>query len=668
MYYACPKCDREFGEGGFCPYDGTGLAPTDAKTVAEVAASPADNTDDLSTSPDLGSGTLAGSAVANVLRGVLDERKSERRRAPTAEGLVGAVLDGRYRVDKLIGEGGMGMVFLGTHVVIEKKVAIKVLRAEVAADEAVTKRFVQEARAASRIGHPNIVDVTDFGTTKAGLTYQVMEFLEGRTLTDLIAKVNPLPLARVLGIIAQMCRALGAAHDKGIVHRDLKPDNIFLVDRDGRDDFVKVVDFGIAKVPPREDNDEARLTQVGTVFGTPEYMSPEQASGRADVDLRADVYAVGTILYEMLVGSVPHKGETTVRTLAMQILDDPPRPREAKPDLEISDDLENVVMRALEKERDKRFQSMQELLDALEDATSKTELDLPLLLKQERISAQQVQQNQYDTIPDVDVEEEPLPSRESQAVTSVRDIARSARATGSNRAKRRSRVTDPVFLRRSGSASVPLLDPLDPEETGPIPSQRSNLGIVVVALLLVGGIVGAFLLMRRGDEEPAALASIDASGALAALGSADAQAVEVPIDASITIDTDAATKVRVTGTKNAIKNTKSNPTNTVASTKEPTNTKGTSELTPKGMIEVKVITDPDGGRLIIRGAHAGPSGTHINRKYGEERTVKCRLEGYLDGEVHVKFDGKKRTYVCELRKKRQERCVEGVKNPFFDCP
>jgi serine/threonine protein kinase len=669
---------------GFCPFDGSTLAEHSAKTIAEIGIAETDRiqkntgSDDLATRPYLGtesfgpesvppgslspealnSATLTGSAVANVLQGVLAERKN----APDA--LIGADLDGRYRIEKLIGEGGMGMVYLARHIVIEKPVAIKVLRAEVALDEAVTKRFVQEARAASRIGHPNIVDVTDFGTTKAGLTYQVMEFLEGQTLTQLIRETQPLPLARALGVIAQMARALGAAHDKGIVHRDLKPDNIFLVKRDGRDDFVKIVDFGIAKMPPQENEDEdARLTKVGTVFGTPEYMSPEQASGRVDVDLRADIYAVGTILYEMLVGRVPHKGETTVSTLAMQILDDAAPFREVKPELSVSVDLENVVMRALQKDREKRFQTMQELLDGLEEATSSTELDLPLLLKQERNSANRiVRQSQYDTVPEVDgLAAEP--EQQSEPITSVREIERSARSSLAPRQRRSSRVTDPAFLHRGSTSAVPVFDSVHSEEMQ-AETQSSRKGLIVIAaLLLVGGGVGAYAL-TRGDAEPSSVAAApvpDAQGMQAAMQPSDA-APPPPI-AEVEAPADAAPIPRTTETPR--------PRNNNGTVSEPRLT--TPVLSPVGPVltgdvEVTIITRPRGGRLVIDSAYAGSDGLNLRRSAGTKLTVRCRLRGHRDGSVKVVFDGAREVFLCKLKPIRTKRCVDGMKNPFDNCP
>jgi len=257
--------------------------------------------------------------------------------------LIGQTLDGRYHIERKIGEGSMGVVFAARHAVIEKQLAIKVLKREVARDAATVARFVQEAKAATRIGHPSIVDVSDFGTTPDGMTYSVMEYVDGATLTSVIQRDAPLSLARTLPIIAQIAGALGAAHAKGVVHRDLEPDNVFLIDRDGRREVVKIVDF------------------AGGVVGTPEYMAPEQAAGRSDTDHRVDVYALATILYEMLTGAVPRKRESVVRR--------------ARPELAITAELERVVMKGRAENRDERYPSMADFLSDLERACPGVDTD-----------------------------------------------------------------------------------------------------------------------------------------------------------------------------------------------------------------------------------------------------------------------------------------------------
>ncbi len=293
--------------------------------------------------------------------------------APTpANPLIGALVAGRYRVVKRVGEGGMGEVFLALHEAIEKRVAIKVLKAEYSLKPDVAARFLQEARSSSRIKHPSVVDVFDFGQLDDGRFFLVLEFLEGHDLGAEIAKRGRLPIARVVELMLQVTSALAAAHDSGIVHRDMKPENIFL-----EGERAKIVDFGIAKVRELGEGSFAdsptelagavparKLTKAGTVFGTPEYMAPEQASGR-EVDGRADLYACGCILYELLCGKVPFQGDSVVHTLTLHITEPLPPLRSVAPWIDLSPALEAVVARALEKEPARRYASMREFGEAL---------------------------------------------------------------------------------------------------------------------------------------------------------------------------------------------------------------------------------------------------------------------------------------------------------------
>ncbi|MGB5696035.1 MAG: serine/threonine-protein kinase [Polyangiales bacterium] len=277
----------------------------------------------------------------------------------TFDGLIGRTIDGRYRVETVLGEGGMGLVYRVTHTRLNKPLAMKVLRRENTRDPEVIARFRREAESASGIGNQHIVDISDFGTLDDGSTYFVMEYLQGVDLIDAIDVAERMPEERAVRIALQVCRALGAAHDAGIVHRDLKPENVFLVRRDDAEDFVKVLDFGIAKVA----NGPKRLTRAGEVLGTPHYMSPEQCQGD-DVDLRTDIYAMGVLLYEMVTGHVPHDADTMMGILTKQMYEDPIPPKVRATD--VSDRLEQVIMRCLEKERERRYQTMQELLADLE--------------------------------------------------------------------------------------------------------------------------------------------------------------------------------------------------------------------------------------------------------------------------------------------------------------
>jgi serine/threonine-protein kinase len=278
--------------------------------------------------------------------------------------LLDQVVADRYKVIRRLGEGGMGAVYLAEHVVIQKKMALKVLAPELARRPDLVARFLQEARSASRIGHENVIDISDFGQAGDGYVYIAMEFLDGRDLGDLVRSKGALPWPRTRDIVMQICRALRAAHDKGIVHRDMKPENIYLIHREGQPDFVKILDFGIAKVMGVGDQNGPRLTRTGMIFGTPEYMAPEQAEGK-DADHRVDVYAVGCIIYHLITGQTPFVADSFMAMLTKHMMEDPVPPSVRRPDLAITPDMDALVLKALEKDRDNRYQSMAEFLDAV---------------------------------------------------------------------------------------------------------------------------------------------------------------------------------------------------------------------------------------------------------------------------------------------------------------
>ncbi|HBQ18332.1 MAG TPA: hypothetical protein DEF51_46800 [Myxococcales bacterium] len=295
-----------------------------------------------------------------------DESMSEASPAESADpesGLEGKVLLGRYRVERVLGEGGMGAVYLARHELIDKGVVIKVLHEDMAKDEGVVERFRREAKAATAIGNEHIVDVTDMGELDDGSPFIVMELLEGRALADAMEDDDPFPISRCVHVVRQVCDALSAAHAKGIVHRDLKPDNIFLVERRKDPDFVKVLDFGISKmqeVPGLQGN----LTQTGMAMGTPTYMAPEQAQGLKTLDHRADIYALGVILYEMLAGELPFLAETYPALLLKMMTEDPPPLTTKRGDVPVG--LADIVHGAMAKQPDDRPATMAELSAALE--------------------------------------------------------------------------------------------------------------------------------------------------------------------------------------------------------------------------------------------------------------------------------------------------------------
>jgi serine/threonine protein kinase len=272
----------------------------------------------------------------------------------------GKVLDGRYEILSLLDEGGMGAVYLGRHVKLGRTVAVKFLRGELKGIKGLVTRFYREARAASGISHPNIIDVYDVGVADLGEPYLVMEYLSGENLASLLARKGPISLAATCGIMEPTLRALHAAHERGIVHRDLKPENIFLMRQENGPPVIKIIDFGVSKFLQSE---QTQLTRTGSLLGTPSYMSPEQARGRGTVDQRADIYSIGVVLYNMRSGSLPFVGES-YNDLIVNILTEPAKaPTEAYPDF--PSDAEPIVMRLLEKDPGKRFGTCMELVEAL---------------------------------------------------------------------------------------------------------------------------------------------------------------------------------------------------------------------------------------------------------------------------------------------------------------
>ncbi len=277
--------------------------------------------------------------------------------------LTGQTLLGKYEIEGLLGQGGMGAVWRARHSMTGRKLAVKVLDKGYVNNAQVSARFGREARAASLIQHPGIVEVLDLDKTDDGVPFMVMEFLEGETLARRIERRGRLDQAETLRLGSMLLEALDAAHTHGVIHRDLKPENIYVVPAGRRGEAVKILDFGISQVQTAQ---ERKLTMTGSVLGTPHYMSPEQAMGENQLDHRADIYAAGVVLYECVVGDVPYDAPNYNKLLRLILDEDPPPPRERG--AQISPELERVILWAMEKERDQRVPSAKEMLEWLRRA------------------------------------------------------------------------------------------------------------------------------------------------------------------------------------------------------------------------------------------------------------------------------------------------------------
>ncbi len=702
--FQCPNCKRTFEEAGFCPFDRTQLhdpraalvgtivplTPSDKQTIlsAAISAQPGPQPTNpptyevrRETFPMTPSPKAPTNEVTAARPRIHTPSEQPKFRAVSAtdseqdaleamrvtreteyDKLVGQTLDGRYYVEKKIGEGGMGVVFSARHAVIERPLAIKVLKREVMRDTATIQRFVREAKAASRIGHPNIVDVTDFGTTPDGMTYSVMEYVAGDTLGGALRAAAPFPAHRAVKIAAQIARALGAAHDKGIIHRDLKPENVFLVNRDGRTDFVKIVDFGIAKVaPPQGSAAEPRLTRAGSVFGTPEYMAPEQAAGRGDTDGRVDIYALGIILYEMVTGRVPHRGDSMVRTLAMQMLDPVEPPSKVRPDLPIPPELEQVILTALAKKREARYQTMGELLAALERV---------LTLVGQSVTGSPI----YALAPlppgadaNVSVTGRASPHGMPTTVPSTTPTSKPASPTNggstTRRPKSRTAPHEPQFTAGDKPRTFEHV-----WTESDLPKPRKKWPLVLLLLLIVGGGATAFgLLYVKRNEGEKPLDARDA-GMVNVPATPDATIV-VPVtpDAEVIAVTDAGLDAPIDAPKDDIvvvtpdagvrRRTDAGVGTNVSVLPDTPNQRGT--------IMIQVLTKPEGATLYVGTSYRGPGGATLEEPFGQKLDVRCTQKGYKEGKVSLVFDGKTEVALCVLT--RIKICIDNVKNPFDDC-
>ncbi len=517
--------------------------------------------------------------------------------------LAGMVLADRYRVIRLMGEGGMGQVYEAQHVNINKRFAIKLLRPEIVSNPEAVARFRQEAWSASSIGHENIIEIDDFATLPSGAVYLAMEFLRGKALSERMRTPPPMRVDEALDVLLQVCRGLDAAHQKGIVHRDMKPENVFLAEKHNRV-IVKILDFGIAKVSGAEGSQS--LTRTGTIFGTPHYMSPEQALGRA-LDHRSDIYSVGVIMYEAFTGRVPFEAESFMGILTKHITVQPTPPRQAAPDREIPDEMEAVILKAMTKEAADRYQSMAEVIA---DLTRVAEVLAPhvLTLPSGSISAQI---------------SSAMPATSSGARPATTPSGASAVASMDSSSQGLRRPSQGVHP--SGGVAPAALPPTgqgapisDAELDVVRPKRR---GLVIGLLVAVAGIgVGAFLIFGRKDPQP----------------------IAPPVDTPTAQGTksDAPLEPKKADAK----------TTPVASPEGPPvkHAKAT-ETPPAKDVIVLVDTEPSGAQISAAGSSLGDTPQNVTLHAGKAQTLTLHKSGYADQVLELDGKGPTRHIVKLVR-------------------
>jgi len=403
---------------------------------------------------------------------------------------LGQIIDGKYRIVRLIGEGGMGAVYEGENTRIKRRVAIKLLHAGVAENAEMVQRFEREAQVAGTVGNDHILEILDLGALPSGERYMVMEFLDGETLTDRIkSRVRLLPKDAVM-LVKQVLAGLGAAHGAGIVHRDLKPDNIFILRaKAGVKDFVKIIDFGISKFS--EQGATSRMTRTGALMGTPHYMAPEQATGSAEIDRRTDIYAVGIILYEAVTGRVPFQAETFNQLLFEIALAKIIPARQLVPELDPA--IDSIIMKASARDPAHRFQTAEDFVAALEEwEKSGRSVSLPPEASIEAIVAATVPRTAS------------LPS--SSDVTAM--APSNSESQSSFRAATGSVAGVPAVTAAESAPRQPTVNTwANASQSTVLPQQGPPVMAATIAgvLLLVGGAIGAYFILKPAPApQPAA--------------------------------------------------------------------------------------------------------------------------------------------------------------------
>ena len=531
--------------------------------------------------------------------------------APPAPSIVGQILDGRYRILKLIGEGGMGEVYAAEHVHIEKKFAIKLLKSEIVSNAEAVTRFRQEARSSSSIGHRNIIAIDDFGQLTDGRIYMCMELLNGAALNDMIQ--HPMGADRLLNILIQTGHGLAAAHAKGITHRDMKPENIFVTIGPQGEDIPKILDFGIAKVSGNDGQNH--LTRTGTIFGTPFYMAPEQALGNP-VDARTDIYAMGVIMYECFAGSLPFQGESFMGILTQHITTDaePVAQRAAKAGRALPNGLADVITRCMRKNPAERYNTMDDLVT-----------DLVAIY---RGIAGPGMSTYMEAFPTGSASHPMQPTPAPYAAPTV-----AAMQTGPAPLAQQHQ-SQPNMMPLSGPyAGVPMAPP-----------KKSNTGLIIaiIGVLAIGGGIAAFVVLGDNNDKPS---TNGGSGSDTVVQNGSSQhGLQPPLSnrsgsaatiiAGSASSTGSATGSATTATGSA--------TVTMGS-----GNAGSGNLLPG---------DPDRGRaryagsatqvFDLTGKHVGSNGYIVHLEPGGSTMFTVKLKGFATKSIVV--DGKKTPFIVEL--------------------
>jgi serine/threonine protein kinase len=553
--------------------------------------------------------------------------------APAAPSLVGEVIDGRYRIFKQLGEGGMGEVYAAEHVHIEKKFALKLLKAEIVSNAEAVKRFQQEARSSSSIKHRNIIAVEDFGRLPDGRIYMCMELLGGAPLNDLIAQ--PMPMDRLLNILIQSGHGLAAAHAKGIVHRDMKPENIY-VTYDASGDVPKLLDFGIAKVAGNDGQNN--LTRTGTIFGTPFYMAPEQALGNP-VDARTDVYAMGVIMYECFAGSLPFQGESFMGILTQHITTDPEpvAQRAQKAGRALPLGLAEIIMRCMQKDPARRYQTMDELVNAL--------------IGVYRGIAGPGMSTYMEAFPIAPTSGHPIQTPAPMTAAQPAQAAGSAPTMAAGYPHPTPGHSQPVAIPQSGPS--PALSPsqsglYDPSGSVVAAPKKSKAGLIIaIALILAvgGGIAAVVLLGGKKDDKGG-----DGSGSQIAEGSGSQNIVTPPPDLGSAKDPPPDQGSAGVGTGSDQANAGSGATNDQGSGNQGSGEGSATVPPPVETIDVAVFTQPfvnefeiwEGGKRL----QSGDEDLAITP--GTPRTIVVKAKGFKDSKPTV-VDGKKNRVRVKLQ-------------------